>query len=76
MTLNYQLLAIANLGAQILLHQQQLGLSDSEIFTITIVERVVFTIMNTIMTVDLLTISIHNTKIKHGFLNFYELSQF
>ena len=53
-----------------------LGLSDSEIFTITIVERVVFTIMNTITTVDLLTISIHNTKIKHGFLNFYELSQF
>ena len=53
-----------------------LGLSDSEIFTITIVERVVFTIMNTITIVDLLNISIHNTKIKHGFLNFYELSQF
>ena len=31
-------------------------------------------IMNTITTEDLLNISIHNTKIKHGFLNFYELS--
>ena len=53
-----------------------LGLSDSEIFTIMIVERVIFTIMNTITTVDLLIISIHNIKIKHGFLNFYKLSQF
>ena len=50
-------------------------LSDSEIFTITVVERVVFTIMNTITIVDLLNISIHNTKIEHGFLKFYEPSQ-
>ena len=43
-------------------------LSDNEIFTITIVERLVFMTMNTITTVDLLNISIHNTKIKHGLL--------
>ena len=35
------------------------GLSDSENFAITIVEIVIFTIMNTIMIVDLLNISIH-----------------
>ena len=46
------------------------GLSDSENFTITIVEIVIFTIMNTIMIVDLLNISIHNTKIKHRFLKY------
>ena len=40
----------------------KVGLSDSEIFTITIVERMVFTITNTITMVDLLNISIHNTK--------------
>ena len=54
----------------------RIGPSDSEIFTIMIVERVVFTIMNAIRTVDLLNLSIHNIKIKHGFLNFYKLSQF
>ena len=47
----------------------ELGLSDGENFAITIVEIVILTIMNTIMIVDLLNISIHNTKIKHGFLN-------
>ena len=46
------------------------GLSDSEIFTIMTVERMVFTITNTITVVDLLNISIHNAKIKHGFLSF------
>ena len=50
-------------------------LSDSKNFTITIVGIVIFTIMNTITLVDLLNISIHNTKIKHGFLKYYELSQ-
>ena len=53
---------------------QYLIRDDSEIFTITIVERVVITVMNVITTVDLLNISIHNNKIKHEFLNFYELS--
>ena len=41
-------------------------LSDSEIFTITIIEIVIFTIMNAITVVDLLlNISINNT---NGFL--------
>ena len=53
---------------------QYLIRDDSEIFTIMIVERVVITVMNAITTVDLLNISIHNNKIKHEFLNFYELS--
>ena len=39
-------------------------------------EIVIFTIMNTITVMDLLNISIRNTKIKHGFLKYYELSQF
>ena len=51
-------------------------MDDSENFTITIVKRVVFMIVNTITMVDLLNISIHNAKIKHGFLKFYEISQF
>ena len=38
-------------------------------------EIVIFTIMNTIIIMDLLNISIRNTKIKHGFLKYYELSQ-
>ena len=50
-------------------------LSHSENFAITIVEIMMFTIMNTITIVDSLNISIHNTKIKHGFLC-YEPSQF
>ena len=50
-------------------------LSDSENFTITIVEIVIFTIMNTITIVDLLNIPIYNTKIKHGFLKYYVLLQ-
>ena len=36
-----------------------LRLSDSENFTITIVKIAIFTIMNTIVIVDLLNISIH-----------------
>ena len=36
----------------------------------TVVEIVMFTIMNTITIVDLLNILIHNTKIKHGFLTY------
>ena len=36
-------------------------LSDSENFTITIVEIVILAIMNTITIVDLLNISIYNT---------------
>ena len=32
--------------------------------------------MNTTTTVDLLNISIHNSQIKHGFLKYYEISQF
>ena len=47
-------------------------LSDSENFTITIVEIVIFTIVNTITIVNLLNISLHATKIKHGFLKCYE----
>ena len=45
-----------------------LELSDSENFTITIVVIVIFMIINTINMVDLLNISMHNTKIKHRFL--------
>ena len=44
-----------------------LELGDSENFTITIVEIVIFTIMNTITIVNLLNILIYNTKIKHRF---------
>ena len=36
----------------------------------TVVEIVMFTIMNTITIVDLLNILIPNTKIKHGFLTY------
>ena len=50
-----------------------LELSDS---AITIEEIVILTIMNTITIVDLLNISIYNTKIKHGILKYFELSQF
>ena len=32
--------------------------------------------MNTITIVDFLNISIHNTKIIHGFLKYYETSQY
>ena len=55
---------------------QYVELSDSENFTITIVEIVIFTIMNIITIVDLLNILIHNTKIKHGILKHYEISLF
>ena len=48
-------------------------LSDSETFAITIVEIVILAIM---ITMDLLNVSIHNTKIEYGFLNYYKLSQF
>ena len=50
-----------------------LELSNS---AITIVEIVIFMIMNTIMLADLLNISIHNTKIKCGFLKYYKLLQY
>ena len=39
-------------------------LRDSENFAITIAETVIFMIVNTITIVDLLNISLHNTKIK------------
>ena len=53
-----------------------LELSDRENFIITTVERVVFTIMNTIMIVGILNIPIYIiTKFKHGFLTLFELSQ-
>jgi len=39
---------------------------------LTISEIVIF--MNIIMIVDFLNISIHNTKIKHGFLKCYEIA--
>ena len=48
-------------------------IGDNENFTITIVEIVIFMIMNTITMMDLLNLSIHN---KHVFIKFYELSQF
>ena len=52
-----------------------LELSDSVNFIITIVEIVIFEIMNIITIMDLLNISILNTKIKHGFLKYHQLSQ-
>ena len=39
-------------------------LRDSENFAITTAETVIFMIVNTITIVDLLNISLHNTKIK------------
>ena len=50
-----------------------LELSDSENYTITIVEIVIFMIMNTITIVDLLNISIQTWP---KFLNYYKSSQF
>ena len=44
----------------------KLELSNSENFIIMTVEIVIFTIVNTIMIVDLLNISVHNAKIEHG----------
>ena len=51
-----------------------LGLSDSENFTIMIVEMVIITIMNTITIVNWLIHQFINTKIQHGFLNNHQLS--
>ena len=47
-------------------------LNDSENFTTTLAEIVIFTIMNTITIVNLLNIS---TKIQHVFLKYYKISQ-
>ena len=49
-------------GSKALLRQNFIiELSNSENFTITIIEVVIFTFMNTITIVDLLNILIHNT---------------
>ena len=49
--------------------QLLIDLSDSETFTIMIIEIVIFTSINVITIVDLLNITIHDTKIKHEFVN-------
>ena len=69
----FQLTGFTSIHLETHIHAHVVELSDSENFTITIVEMVIFTIMNAIMILDLLNISIHNTK---RFLKYYEPSQF